>query len=69
MPNFIITEFFVNLNEWAQTISDHPFVVKDGHIDLPTRPGLGIDLKVEALEASAYQPFPARHRASPGDER
>jgi galactonate dehydratase len=68
MPNFIITEFFVNLNEWAQTISDQPFVVKDGHIDLPTRTGLGIDLKIEALEASAYRQFPARHRAAPGDE-
>jgi galactonate dehydratase len=68
MPNFVITEFFVNLNEWAKTIVDQPFEVKEGFVELPSRPGLGIDIDVAALERSAFQPFPLRHRASPANE-
>ncbi len=68
MPNFIITEYFVNLNEWAKTAVDQPFELKDGCIEVPQRPGLGIELDEAVLERSAYQPFPARHRRTPAEE-
>jgi galactonate dehydratase len=68
MPNFIITEFFVNLNQWARTVVDYPFELKDGCIEVPQRPGLGIELDEAALDRAAYQPFPARHRGTPAEE-
>jgi galactonate dehydratase len=44
-PNFIAQEH-VTLGEGYLK---EPFVVRDGYIDLPTRPGLGIELDEEAL--------------------
>ena len=60
MPNFIITEYFVNLEPWGQQVADPPFEVVDSHITLSDRPGLGIDLDEAALAASPYQVFPQR---------
>lgn len=50
MPNFLITEYFVNFEERSNEISDKPFEVKDGHITLPDSPGLGINLDEKVLE-------------------
>ena len=60
IPNFLITEYFVNLEEFGREVTIPPFEVVDGYIDLPERPGLGIDLDLAALERLPYQPFPAR---------
>jgi galactonate dehydratase len=60
MPNFVITEYFVNLDAVSQEIADRPFSVKDGHIAVPTGPGLGIDLDEKAMAAHAYRQFPTR---------
>jgi galactonate dehydratase len=68
MPNFLITEYFVNLEAFGREVADRPFEVEDGYITLPDRPGLGIDLDVAALERHPYQPFPARMLATPEDE-
>ncbi|MEZ4503041.1 MAG: mandelate racemase/muconate lactonizing enzyme family protein [Dehalococcoidia bacterium] len=65
MPNFIITEYFVNLEEFGREVADRPFEVVDGFIALPDRPGLGIDLDVDALERHPYEPFPPRTLALP----
>lgn len=61
MPNFLITEYFVNLEGFGQQIAIEPFEVTDGYIELPDRPGLGIDLDEDALRAHPYQPFTPRH--------
>jgi galactonate dehydratase len=45
IPNFIAQEH-VSLGEGYLK---NPFVVKDGYVDLPTGPGLGIELDEEAL--------------------
>lgn len=55
MPNFLITEYFVNFEAAGEAVCDKPFVVEDGHIELPTRPGLGIDLDEDALLARPYR--------------
>lgn len=60
IPNFLITEYFVNLEPFGQTIAPQPFEVVDSYITLPEAPGLGIDLDEEALAQHPYQPFPAR---------
>ena len=31
-----------------------PFVIKDGYIDIPTKPGLGIELDERALAEKIY---------------
>ncbi|HLF76400.1 MAG TPA: mandelate racemase/muconate lactonizing enzyme family protein, partial [Dehalococcoidia bacterium] len=68
MPNFIITEYFVNLEEWGRGIAQPPFEVVDSHIAIPQTPGLGLDLDEEALARFPYQPFPARSPRVPSQE-
>lgn len=55
IPNFLITEYFVNFAEVGAEISDEPFRVENGYIALPTRPGLGLNLKEEELLKRPYQ--------------
>jgi galactonate dehydratase len=60
IPNFLIAEYFVNLEPIAREIAEKPFVVEDGYLPLPQAPGLGIELREEALRAWAGRPFPER---------
>ena len=60
MPNFLITEYFVNFEETGNEISVDPFTVENGYIDLPDRPGLGLDLDEQALLANPYVEQPPR---------
>ena len=60
IPNFLITEYFVNLEEFGRDIAVDPFVVEDGYIRLPEGPGLGIELDEDRLAAHPYRPFPPR---------
>ena len=60
MPNFVITEFFVNLDTLSARICANPILVEDGAIAVPDGPGLGVDLDEEALAAHSYRQFPAR---------
>lgn len=60
MPNFLITEYFVNLEEFGRDIARTPFEARDGYIKVPDTPGIGIDLDEERLAAYPYKPFPAR---------
>ena len=60
MPNFLLTEYFVNFEPVGQAMARNPFVVEDSHIALPTAPGLGIDLDEDRLAQYPYQQFPAR---------
>ena len=61
MPNFLITEYFVNFTERGNEISMPPIEVENGYIRLPTAPGLGLSLDETALTKYPYQEFPARH--------
>jgi galactonate dehydratase len=64
IPNFLITEYFVNFAETAREVVDQPFEVHDSAIALPSRPGLGIELNEEALRERPYRQLP--RRALPG---
>jgi len=68
MPNFIITEYFVNFEKKGLEVATPGFTVKDSHIELPTTPGLGIDLNEEALAAIPYEERPERNLRRPEDE-
>ena len=60
IPNFLITEYFVNLEEFGEDIAINPFKVEDGYIDVPDQPGIGIELDEDKLAAYPYRPFDAR---------
>ena len=49
IPNFLITEYFVNFEAMGREIARNTFEVKDSCIALPTAPGLGIELDEAAL--------------------
>ena len=68
MPNFLITEYFVNFTEFGNTISVRPIQVQDGYIQLPGAPGLGLELNEEALMRYPYQEFPKRSLPQFNDE-
>ena len=51
MPNFIITEYFVNFEPWGKIAALPAFEVEASHIALPTSPGLGVDLDEDVLRA------------------
>jgi galactonate dehydratase len=69
IPNFLITEYFVNFEGRGREIARPGFEVRDGFITVPQSPGLGIELDEAALAR-----FPGRERAprtlpGPADER
>ena len=68
MPNFLLAECFINLEEFGRAIAVTPFEVTNGYVDLPDAPGLGIDLDVEALNAHPYLEAPTRRLPQVSDE-
>jgi galactonate dehydratase len=68
MPNFVITEYFVNFEAVGADIAADPLLVEAGYIALPSRPGLGIDLDEIALARYPYRPFPDRHIRQASEE-
>jgi galactonate dehydratase len=55
IPNFRIAEYFVNFEARCREISTRSLVVGDGWVELPTAPGLGVDIDVERLRAHPHQ--------------
>jgi len=58
IPNFIITEYFVNFTDMGNSISMPPFRLEEGYIKLPTTPGLGLEINEEALKKYPFREFP-----------
>lgn len=68
IPNFLITEYFVNFQPRGDEVAVSPFRVENSYITLPTSPGLGLELKEEVLARYPYREFPARSLRRAGDE-
>jgi len=51
MPNFLVTEYFVNFAEVGDEIAIGAPTVRGGRLKLHDAPGLGVDLNLEALHA------------------
>jgi galactonate dehydratase len=69
-PNFYVQESFDEFNaSWTQEIVDRPIVPKDGYVDIPAGPGLGIELDWERLAAHPYERANLLHLFEPGWER
>lgn len=54
-PNFFRQEFMFNDVPWRDEVIDHPLDIQDGNLILSDRPGLGVDLVEEAMEAHPGQ--------------
>jgi galactonate dehydratase len=69
-PNFLILEYLPDDAPGRRDLVDEPMQLVDGHLALPTRPGLGIDLNVEAFSrfppARWHRAFPLRADGSIG---
>ncbi len=68
MPNFIITEYFLPFVDFVDKISPNQLKPKNGYIDLPAAPGLGVDVDEEALKQDPGKVYPARNLRYPKDE-
>jgi galactonate dehydratase len=55
IPNFRIAEYFVNFAERCRAVATRSLALEDGWIDLPTAPGLGVDIDVERLRGYPHQ--------------
>jgi len=60
MSNFLILEYFISIESIGFDIAVKPLRAENGYIQLPEAPGLGIELKEEALERYKYKEFPKR---------
>jgi hypothetical protein len=68
IPNFLITEYFVNFEARGREIARPAFEVREGYIAVPERPGLGIELDEAALARFPGRRFPARSLPAPASE-
>ena len=68
MPNFLIMEYPVAWEPYANEISVSPLLPKNGEIALPTGPGLGLELDEAVLAKYPYQGGLRRALATPADE-
>ncbi len=60
-PNFFLLETMINDVPWRRDISDEEIRVEDGHMLIPTRPGLGIELNEAELLKHPPKPHRLRH--------
>jgi galactonate dehydratase len=68
MPNFIITEYFLPFVEFGDKVSPNQLKPRNGYIDLPTAPGLGVDIDEKALAQHPAKVYPLRKLRTPADE-
>jgi galactonate dehydratase len=62
IPNFAILEYVYSNEPWRSKAQVEPLVVRDGYAELPTAPGLGVDLDEDVLRSRPYEPIPFGHR-------
>ncbi len=60
-PNFSILEIMYSDVPWRADVTNEALTYKDGYIDIPDKPGLGIEIDEEACLAHPYKPHTLRH--------
>ncbi len=68
MPNFLIAEYFVNLAERSRELVEAPLEPVGGYLDLPTAPGLGIEVDDAAVRRLRARGRRSRREVSYRDE-
>lgn len=61
-PNFLILEYIADDRPSRRDLVKEPITLKDGYLELPTAPGLGIELNEDAFP---HYPYRTWHRTSP----
>lgn len=57
IPNFLIGEMFLSVQEGSDAIAKEPIKIENGFVSLPEAPGLGIDVDMDALAERPYKVF------------
>ena len=60
-PSFEILEIMYSDVEWRKDVTNEKLIYKDGYMEIPDKPGLGIEIDEEACLAHPYQPHTLRH--------
>lgn len=68
MPNFTITEYLLPFVDFCDKISSNQLKPKNGYIELPTAPGLGVDVDEAALGKHPGKLYTGRKLRHPEDE-
>jgi galactonate dehydratase len=55
IPNFLIQEFVSGNPDRASLVNEPIEQVKEGYVELPTKPGLGVELNEEVVKRLGYQ--------------
>ena len=61
VPNFIMLEMMMTDVPWRADICDEKLTLRNGRMEIPDRPGLGIDLDEAELVKHPYIPTALRH--------
>ncbi len=69
MPNFLIYEYPHALQEVCKEFTVNPLIPQDGYVELPTEPGIGIEIDEAKLAKFAYHRNPPRPLRTLEDER
>ena len=69
MPNFTLTEYYLPWVDFAMQLCAGQLLPREGYIELPDTPGLGIELDESMLERHAGFANPAPSLVSPAGER
>lgn len=57
IPNLLILEHALS-PPWHERVQIEPITIKGGHFELPTAPGLGVELDEDILNSRPYEPRP-----------
>ena len=57
IPNLLILEHALS-PPWHDRVQIDPIVLKNGYFELPTAPGLGVELDMDVLNSRPYEPRP-----------
>ena len=60
-PNFSILEIMYSDVEWRKDVTNESLTYKEGYMDIPDRPGLGIEINEEECLKHPYKPHTLRH--------
>ncbi len=60
-PNFCILEIMYSDVPWRKEVTDEALIYSDGYIQIPDKPGLGIEIDEDACLAHPYTPHTLRH--------
>ncbi len=74
-PNYVIHEIMATDVPWRSEVVDEDLVFENGRLLIPAKPGLGVDIHVDKLDAHPYKPVDIRHYSGnltdirPADEK